>query len=336
MINQSLISNFYARGDEVLVLVRVRHTKGSTPREVGAMMMVGKQLLFGSIGGGRLEQEAIHLAWAQIKSAEENLNRKDIGAGVQESTGRSLGESAVESPGEAADLTSVHTFSLGASLGQCCGGKVELSFETLLPRCELPKALQQTQEPIQSTMPPIILFGAGHVGRALVGILATLPCHVTWVDSRAHEFARYTATLPPHIKPVLADPTEQGAAEVAEVASAPAGAAYVVMTHSHALDLEICTAILRRHDFSYAGLIGSQTKAARFQQRLKDRNITYAHQLVCPIGILGITGKEPAVVALSIAASLAQLKKSNNKLFDALQTQVDPRQQRNSNLTETL
>ena len=307
MTNQRLISDFYACNDEVLVLVRVNQTKGSTPREVGAMMIVGKQVLFGSIGGGRLEQEAIQLAYAQIKCAEEG-----------------------------ADLTSFHSFSLGASLGQCCGGKVELSFETLLPRCELPKALQQTQEPTHTTMPPIILFGAGHVGRALVGILATLPCHVTWVDSRANEFARYTAKLPPHIQSIVADPTEAGAAEVAEVDAAPAGAAYVVMTHSHALDLEICTAILRRHDFSYAGLIGSQTKAARFQQRLKDRNITHAHQLVCPIGILGITGKEPAVVALSIAASLAQLKKSNDKVFNALQTHKDPRQQKHLNLTEIL
>ncbi|MDP4590737.1 MAG: XdhC family protein, partial [Burkholderiaceae bacterium] len=120
------------------------------------------------------------------------------------------------------------------------------------------------------------------------------------------------------------------------VDAAPAGAAYVVMTHSHALDLEICTAILRRHDFSYVGLIGSQTKAARFQQRLKDRNITHAHQLVCPIGILGITGKEPAVVALSIAASLAQLKKSNDKVFSTLQTHKDPRPKKLLNLTEIL
>jgi len=307
MTKQRLISDFYACNDEVLVLVRVNQTKGSTPREVGAMMIVGKQVLFGSIGGGRLEQEAIQLAYAQIKCAEEG-----------------------------ADLTSFHSFSLGASLGQCCGGKVELSFETLLPRCELPKALQQTQEPTHTTMPPIILFGAGHVGRALVGILATLPCHVTWVDSRANEFARYTAKLPPHIQSIVADPTEAGAAEVAEVNAAPAGAAYVVMTHSHALDLEICTAILRRHDFSYAGLIGSQTKAARFQQRLKDRNITHAHQLVCPIGILGITGKEPAVVALSIAASLAQLKKSNDKVFSTLQTHKDPRPKKLLNLTEIL
>ena len=300
MYKQSLISSFYERGDEMFVLVRINQTKGSTPRELGAMMLVSQNALHGSIGGGRLEQEAIQIALNHIKS----LTAKPLSG---------ISPDFVE-----AQQPFVHTFSLGASLGQCCGGKVELGFETLLPGCALPTALQRLEKQTELTMPPIMLFGAGHVGRALVNIMATLPCQLTWVDSRANEFARYTTLLPHHIRVVLTDPTEVGLAEVDAVGDAPPGAAYVVMTHSHALDLDICAAILQRNDFAYVGLIGSRTKAARFQQRLSERDISNASQLVCPIGILGISGKQPAVVALSVAAALAQLKHTHIKLPETI------------------
>jgi xanthine dehydrogenase accessory factor len=313
MTAQSLISDFYTRGDEICVLVRIHQTKGSTPRELGAMMLVSQCALHGSIGGGRLEQEAIQIARNQIDLLGGNSHDRVV----------------VQNP-------YLQTFSLGASLGQCCGGKVELSFETLLPGCSLPTVLQQLDNHFTSTMPPIVLFGAGHVGRALVNIMATLPCQLTWVDSRANEFARYTNPLPQHIHAVLTDPTESGLAEVAEVADAPPGAAYVVMTHSHALDLEICAAILRRKDFAYVGLIGSRTKATRFQQRLKERQISNACQLVCPIGVLGISGKEPAVVALSIASALAQLKAVDPTDRVQQRAHISPSQHTHTTLPETI
>jgi xanthine dehydrogenase accessory factor len=152
-------------------------------------------------------------------------------------------------------------------------------------------------EAIRPVRDHLYLFGAGHVGRAIVRAVEPLPFRITWIDSRAGAFPDGP---PPHIVtlPSSAPPTE--------VDGAPTGAFYLVMTHSHPLDLDICARVLERGDFAYLGLIGSETKRARFASRLRAIGIpapTLA-RLTCPIGIPGIDGKEPATIAASVAAQL--------------------------------
>ena len=175
-------------------------------------------------------------------------------------------------------------FALGDALGQCCGGTVTREF-TRKEAIEL--------DPVQME---VALFGAGHVGRELAAILGRLPCRLTWIDPRPDVFP---AAVPANTRVVI---EEEPAWMVDEV---PAGACYLVMTHSHALDLEIVERILKRRDVRFVGLIGSQTKAAKFRARLKARGID-ASRLVCPIGLFK-AGKHPAEVAVSVAAQLIAL-----------------------------
>ena len=157
------------------------------------------------------------------------------------------------------------------------------------------------------------LHGAGHVGRAIVRLLAGVDCRVQWVDERESEFPPAASDDAPHIERVIADPPE------AEVASTPPGAVYLVLTHSHALDLAITTAILKRGDFGFCGLIGSATKRARFLHRLAERGVPAAaiERLTCPIGVPGIGGKEPEVLAIGVVAQLLQLQLQQPQARDA-------------------
>lgn len=185
----------------------------------------------------------------------------------------------------AAEATPIlRSFALGPSLGQCCGGEATLLFEPVLP-------------------PPfhVALFGAGHVGKALVKLLADLPCRVTWIDSRAEAFP---AEMPSNAAVELTDLPED------EVAALAHESYVLVMTHSHALDLRIVERALRRPDLRYVGLIGSETKRARFVKRLALRGLAPEEiaRLTCPIGIEGIAGKRPAEIAIAVAAQLLQLR----------------------------
>lgn len=180
---------------------------------------------------------------------------------------------------------------LGPSLGQCCGGALTLRFTPLTG-----EALAAWREP-----PPrfhLQLYGAGHVGRAIVKSLADIPCRVQWIDERESEFP--DGPVPAHVEPLCVEPVE------AEVATAPPGALFLVLTHSHDLDLRITEAILRRGDFGWLGLIGSKSKRARFEHRFVEQGIApeVIARLVCPIGLPGIVGKEPAVIAVAVVAQL--------------------------------
>jgi xanthine dehydrogenase accessory factor len=175
-------------------------------------------------------------------------------------------------------------FALGDALGQCCGGAVTLDF---------------TLKDAVDSDPPLFevaLFGAGHVGREVAAILGRLPCRLTWIDPRPDAFP---ATVAPNTRVVIEEEPQW------MVDEAPAGACYLVMTHSHALDLDIVERILKRSDVRFVGLIGSETKAAKFRARLKARGVD-ASRLVCPIGLLK-AGKHPAEVAVSVAAQLIAL-----------------------------
>ena len=147
----------------------------------------------------------------------------------------------------------------------------------------------------------VALFGAGHVGRALVNTLAVVPdCHITWVDSRPDQFP---SELPANVE------ARPGANPPAEVETLPGQAYCLVMTHDHQLDQDICEALLRRNDVAFLGLIGSATKQRRFMQRLREKGITeqQLERLTCPIGIPGIESKEPGVIAISVAAQLYKM-----------------------------
>jgi xanthine dehydrogenase accessory factor len=172
-------------------------------------------------------------------------------------------------------------FVLGDTLGQCCGGNVTLAFSRV--------------ERIERSEPAfdVVLFGAGHVGKEVARIVERLPCRLTWVDPRPDQFpTQTTARVVIEDEPIFA------------VDDAPPGAFYLVMTHSHALDLEIVARALQRTDARFVGLIGSDTKAAKFRSRLKARGIDPS-RLVSPIGLFK-SGKHPAEVAVSIVAQLLE------------------------------
>jgi xanthine dehydrogenase accessory factor len=244
--------------DRPAVVVEVVAARGSVPREAGTRMLVSAFEVIGTIGGGHLELKAIADARAMLAGAA---------------------------------LQPRQHIALGPSLGQCCGGALELQFTPL--DAAGPAAWPEVEPRFH-----LQLYGAGHVGRAIVRLLATLPCRVQWIDERDSEFP--AEPLPPHIERVCVEPVE------AEVALAPPGAYYLVLTHSHDLDMALAHAILKRGDAGYFGLIGSKTKRARFEHRLRERGIADAllARMVCPIGLSGIAGKEPEVIAVAAVAQL--------------------------------
>ena len=172
------------------------------------------------------------------------------------------------------------TLPLGAALGQCCGGKVSLLFEPFVP--------------VDFT---IALFGAGHVGKAIVDVLAGAPARVLWIDARADQFP---AEIPANVTKILTDRAED------EVKDVPAGAYALVMTHSHDLDLTLCERLLKRGDLPYVGVIGSATKRRNFEGRLARKGFAEASikSLRCPIGLDGLDGKHPREIAIAVAAEL--------------------------------
>ena len=297
-----------AAGDKA-VLVTVAEAKGSTPRESGAKMLVRKRDIVGSVGGGQLELMAIDEA-------------------------RRMMADKVTRPG-------LMRYSLGPDLGQCCGGAVRLLLEPLtkVDRRWLTQWQSQVSgtgtrllitggdvgkswaeaddstdgarvvedgkrwqviEAVRRRSRPVWLFGAGHVGRALAKVLAELPFEVLWLDSR---FDGFPADIPSGVGHVVAPRLAEA------VENAPAGTLFLVLTHSHQLDLDICDRVLRRGDFAFLGLIGSATKKARFLSALKGRGYAPAalERLVCPIGLAQIPGKQPMAIAVATAAQLLAL-----------------------------
>jgi len=242
------------------VVVQVLRTRGSVPREAGTRMLVAADEVLGSIGGGHLEWQAISDARALLAGGGAALERH---------------------------------VALGPALGQCCGGALDLRFSRLVD--DDPAAW-----PLPAPRFVLQLYGAGHVGRAIVGLLSGIHCRVQWIDERESEFP--AGELPPHVERLCIEPVH------AEVALAPPGALYLVLTHSHDLDLALTQAILQRGDFGWFGLIGSTTKRARFEHRLRERGFDPAliDRMACPIGVPGIAGKEPEVIAVAVVAQLLQ------------------------------
>lgn len=295
------------------ILVTVARAEGSVPREAGAKMLVTAEALADTIGGGHLEYVATAVAREMLAQPAQELSAQ----------------------------RRLQRLPLGPTLGQCCGGVAFLAFERVDAAghahfAAIRDSLARNEAvlrrlPLDSAAPPLLaseagdthlwqdqhgarwladacrpptarlyLFGAGHVGAAIVRAMAALPCHITWIDEREDLFP---ASLPPNVTVEVTDTPQ------ALVAAAPDDASFLVMTHSHALDQALAEAILRRERIGWFGLIGSTTKRVQFERRLQQRGIpsTRLTDMVCPIGIQGIAGKEPAVIAISVAAQLLQV-----------------------------
>jgi xanthine dehydrogenase accessory factor len=243
------------------IAVEIAHVRGSSPREVGAWMLVTADAFAGTIGGGQLEYIALDRARQMLR--------------------RGL-------PAERMDVL------LGPEIGQCCGGHVTVALEPLTP--DRGSGLLARIEAEHAARPQVLIFGAGHVGRALAAAMALLAVRGVLIDQRAAELA----LAPPGTETRLAALPE------AEVRAAPPGSAFVVLTHDHALDFLVTDAALSRGDAAYVGLIGSATKRARFRAwRVRegvDRRMALAG-LTCPIG--GPSGdKRPAAIAALTAAEI--------------------------------
>ena len=238
-------------------------------------MAVTANAIVGTVGGGHLEHEAIRLARAAL-------------------AGSTSAEATLSAP-----VSFEHRYALGPSLGQCCGGVVVLGFEGITAS-DLPRLQAQTKAHAQA----VALFGGGHVGKALIEVLGRLPMSVLWVDSRDEIFPDQ---VPANVRCEHSDPVQQAVWDL------PAGCHVLMMSFSHAEDLDIVVACLKRlraqDDLPFVGLIGSATKWATFRHRLEDRGFTAEEiaRITCPIGVPGISGKEPEVIAVAVAAQLLQL-----------------------------
>jgi xanthine dehydrogenase accessory factor len=328
----------HAAAGHAAIVVSIAAAKGSVPRRPGTRMIVTAEEIAGTIGGGHLEHKAIEIA-------------RDLLA--------------------ARGPLSLHRFPLSASLGQCCGGLVQLLFEPVFGAAEWLETVGRLRSDgvecaivvpvrgdaqtgrlvVTATMAlgtlgsaghdaeaatlarsmlgdnatgrlatlggapglavfvdivrapdfAIVLFGAGHVGRALVRTFAAIDCRIQWIDTREDAFP---AAVPDHVACVTTDTPE------AEVAASPPGAYFLVMTHDHALDETLAARILAREDFAYFGMIGSASKRRQFERRLEARGTPRSRlaAMTCPIGIAGISGKEPEVIAIAVAAELLQVR----------------------------
>lgn len=250
----------FLTGNPDAILVTVAKAKGSTPREEGAFMLVSATKIFGTIGGGQLEFLAIDNARALLSGS---------------------GEPQMDIP-------------LGPEIGQCCGGRTQLAFETLTPR--LAADLESRSAAEQDAYPRVMLFGAGHVGQALAVALCPLPLQVSVVETRAAALDG----LPDAVERRLAAMPE------ALIPDLPSGSAVVILTHDHALDFLIARQALARGDLAYVGMIGSATKRATFTHwldREAGRTVS-ADRLVLPIGGTAVRDKRPAVIAALVTAEL--------------------------------
>jgi xanthine dehydrogenase accessory factor len=260
--------------DEACVLVKVASTQGSVPRETDAWMLITENGFHGTIGGGTLE-------WHAMAEAQSLLRKGGSAKRVE--------------------------YVLGPDLGQCCGGRVTLVSERLT-KADASRFCEDEEE-----RRAVFLFGAGHVGRALVLALAPLPFDVQWVDPRPNAFPNHT---PQNVKMLQPDDP------LHLLQDAKSGSLCFVMSHSHVLDLAVVDAALRLPSIVHVGLIGSGTKRARFEKRLREAGVSEARieNLICPIGVTGISSKHPAAIAAAVVAQILQLDAALSAQSDINQT----------------
>ena len=301
------------------VLVTVARVEGSVPREPGARMLVQADAFVGTIGGGHLEHRALDIARAMLRKGEGKacLERFPLGPSLGQCCGgiaylafepvdpEQLSLLAVrrnEDSWRLVALDGAAHWGLFDGQGRLLAGQAGPSFACAGGTHVLLDAggRRWLLDAVLAPRAHLMLFGAGHVGAAIVRALAELPCRVTWVDEREEAFP---ATVPANVTVEATDTPE------ALVEKAPRGTTFLVMTHSHALDLRLSHAILSRPWQDWYGLIGSDTKRRQFEHRLRERGILESRleAMACPIGLPGIAGKAPAVIAASVAAQLLSL-----------------------------
>lgn len=292
-------------------LVNVVGVAGSAPREVGARMVLTLDGSFsGTIGGGRLEYEALAVARAALAAGRRNAEFRDwpLGPNLGQCCGGAV--TLLTETFDSSDLNAVRSLEAAERNGPFgtaghLGGdgrmvrEISLEYPTAMTNVKNAGQAQTSvlKEEFGKKRIPVLLFGAGHIGRALVLALAPLPFAVRWIDIRADQFPQF---VPTNTTLVHANDPEN------EIDRAAHAAFVVVMTHSHPLDYAVTAKALQRPDFGFVGLIGSQTKRARFASQARQIGLSDADlkRLVCPIGLPEIRGKEPAVIAAAVAAQL--------------------------------
>ncbi len=316
------------------MVVTVAATRGSVPRESGTRMIVGARALRGTIGGGHLEFDAIRIARDALETSEHGGNwlvRFPLAAKLGQCCGgvttllfQRVSASAEWPAQLVRQRDAGNTVALVVGVGTPPPEVAILINDANFDAAGLPPIVKEAvrrllaehdtasvlipqgdcawyAERIRANDFNVVVFGNGHVGRALVQILATLPCAVTWIDQREHDFP---TVIPANTTVVATDTPED------EVIDAPSGSWFLVMTHSHALDFELAARILVRGDFAYLGLIGSTSKRAQFAKKLLARGTSAEtiKRITCPIGAGVIRSKEPGAIAVAVAVELLQLR----------------------------
>jgi xanthine dehydrogenase accessory factor len=337
------------KSGEPAMLVTVMDVRGSAPRECGAKMLVTASELIGTIGGGQLEYQCARIACERLAEVHDGaaatfVQRFPLGSNCGQCCGGVVEvlfekvagavwipdllvfydervpvvlATAFAADGQAqkflataagcraysarsADLQAAVTGVAHRMLAGQSRGAERL-------RLKEPQHFSLLLEPVMSSNFNLALFGAGHVGSAVVATMAGLDGNIRWIDSRRDIFPD---KVPANVTCLESESPQQ------EVAAMPANAFYLVMTHSHPLDFDICSQILRRGDFAYCGLIGSISKRRRFEKLMRKQGMPEAilDRLTCPIGIMGIESKKPEAIAIAVAAELLQKRAASTAL----------------------
>jgi xanthine dehydrogenase accessory factor len=321
------LSDLSAAG-EPAVLVTVAGIRGSAPREIGAKMIVTANETIGTIGGGQLEYQSTRIAVGMLDEERLALRSFPLGSAMGQCCGgvvEILFEPVAGGlPAWLRDLRALHgqrepaviatRISQSApakfvvTANEVFGVDAAAASEDLVVAARAilndgrgaERNVQELYEPVVMSDFNIAVFGAGHVGAAVVVALSRLECNIRWIDSRRNIFR----DVPENVRAI------EASEPALEVAAMPPDSYYLVMTHSHAIDFEVCDRILRRGDARYCGLIGSVTKRRRFEKRYRQQGMPAAmiDALVCPIGVDGISGKKPAEIAVATAADILKVR----------------------------
>jgi xanthine dehydrogenase accessory factor len=336
---------------EPAMLVTVTDVRGSAPRECGAKMLVTASELIGTIGGGQLEYQCARIACQRLAdggACATFVQRFPLGSNCGQCCGGVVEvlfedvtaaawvpdllalydermpcvlATAIAAEGAAQKLvvTASECLAYGASSEGVQAVAADLARQMLAepspaakrPQLKAPEHVSLLLEPVMSSNFNLALFGAGHVGSAIVATMAGLDCNIRWIDSRRDIFPD---KVPANVTSLESE------SPAAEVAAMPANAYYLVMTHSHPLDFEICSRILARGDFAYCGLIGSVSKRRRFEKQMRKQGMPAAalDRLSCPIGIPGIDSKKPEAIAIAVAAELLKKQAASTDLHGNL------------------
>jgi len=316
------LQQLLAHGDAV-VLVTVARAEGSAPREAGTKMIVTREAARHTIGGGHLEWKAIETARQVLRDGmrtphTRRLERFALGPSLGQCCGGAvvlaferldvgdLGWVTSLAKRLAAGQSTVRSVSFGPAPDAVMVSEPEPGVESADCLLWDGAGFDDSGALLTETIAPrdfdVVLFGAGHVGAALVRVLGTLPCRVRWVDTRDAQFPPPEAL---QVRNLTIDPNDAPDEAIDEAAP---HTYFIVMTHDHQIDLALAERILRRGDFAFFGMIGSHTKRKQFEHRLAARGIDPSQiaRMKCPLGVDGIVDKAPEVIAISAAAQLLQ------------------------------